>query len=168
VRSVQNPQTIRFPRSKIKGLSKSPPSIKNQHLINQSIINTMSTQRNIVGWFEIYVQDMERAKKFYEATFEVTLQHLPSPNGMPIEMWAFAMEPEMPGAPGALVKMDGCGPGGGGTIVYFSCDDCAVQAARAAANGGRIQQEKFSIGDYGFISLVFDTEDNLIGLHSMT
>lgn len=25
---------------------------------------------NPVGWFEIYVQDMERAKKFYETVFQ--------------------------------------------------------------------------------------------------
>ena len=38
----------------------------------------MSTNRNPVGWFEIYVQDMERAKAFYQNTFQVTLEQLPS------------------------------------------------------------------------------------------
>jgi uncharacterized protein len=127
----------------------------------------MNPKRNPVGWFEIYVQDMERAKKFYEATFGVTLQHLPSPNDMPIEMWAFPMESEAPGATGALVKMADCPSGGGGTLIYFSCADCAVETSRAAANGGRIHQEKFPIGEHGFISLVFDSEGNMIGLHSM-
>jgi predicted enzyme related to lactoylglutathione lyase len=42
-----------------------------------------------------------------------------------------------------------------------------VEAARAVQNGGKIQKEKMSIGDYGFIVLVLDTEGNLIGLHSM-
>ncbi|MGZ5238109.1 MAG: VOC family protein, partial [Caldimonas sp.] len=34
---------------------------------------------NPVGWFEIYVQDMARAKAFYEATLGVTLSKLDSP-----------------------------------------------------------------------------------------
>jgi predicted enzyme related to lactoylglutathione lyase len=128
----------------------------------------MNPTRNPVGWFEIYVQDMERAKQFYEATFAVTLELLPSPNDMPLEMWSFPMgTPDLPGAAGALVKMEGCSSGGSGTIVYFSCEDCAVEAARAVANGGSMQQDKFSIGEYGFIALVFDSEGNIIGLHSM-
>jgi uncharacterized protein len=49
----------------------------------------------------------------------------------------------------------------------FSCDDCAVEASRAGQNGGRVQKPKESIGQYGFIALVYDTEGNLIGLHSM-
>lgn len=38
---------------------------------------------------------------------------------------------------------------------------------RALAAGGRTMKDKFSIGQYGFIALVFDTEGNLFGLHSM-
>jgi predicted enzyme related to lactoylglutathione lyase len=57
--------------------------------------------------------------------------------------------------------------GAGGTIVYFSCDDCSEEAARAAQSGGQIQRPKFPIGQYGFICFITDTEGNLIGLHSM-
>jgi uncharacterized protein len=77
------------------------------------------------------------------------------------------MSEEGYGAAGALAKMEGCASGGGGTLVYFACEDCAVEAARAAEHGGRIFKEKMSIGKYGFIALVFDTEENMIGLHSM-
>ncbi|HET7625457.1 MAG TPA: VOC family protein [Verrucomicrobiae bacterium] len=118
---------------------------------------------NPVGWFEIYVQDIQRAKAFYEATFETKLERLESPD---VELWAFPMKPEVPGCPGALVKMAGKDSGCGGTIIYFSCEDCSVEAARAAKNGGQIQRPKFSIGTHGFISFVTDTEGNLIGLHS--
>jgi predicted enzyme related to lactoylglutathione lyase len=127
----------------------------------------MNPQRNPVGWFEIYMQDIERAKTFYQKTFEVMLQHLPSPPDVPIDLWAFPMEMTAPGASGAIVKMPDKDSGGGGTIIYFSCEDCAVETARAAANGGSIHQDKFPIGDYGFCSLVHDTEGNMIGLHSM-
>ncbi|MGJ8644456.1 MAG: VOC family protein [Luteolibacter sp.] len=132
----------------------------------------MSTTRNPVGWFEIYVEDMERAKSFYEKTFETTLEQLPAPD---IEMLAFPMGggesgedcSEKPGCPGALVKMEGCEPGGGGTLIYFSCEDCSVEESRVESAGGKVFKPKFSIGEYGFIALVSDTEGNMIGLHSI-
>lgn len=121
-------------------------------------------QTNPVGWFEIYVQDMSRAKGFYESLLATHLQRLESPG---LEMWAFPMHAEGAGAAGALVKYEGYPSGGNSTLVYFSCADCAVEAKRAAANGGKIFKDKFSIGQYGFIALVTDTEGNMIGLHSM-
>ena len=57
--------------------------------------------------------------------------------------------------------------GGNSTLVYFGCEDCAVEAARVVPAGGKIFREKASIGQYGFIALAIDTEGNMIGLHSM-
>lgn len=119
---------------------------------------------NPVGWFEIYVQDMSRAKRFYESVFQLKLEKLASPE---VEMWSFPMSMDHYGASGALVKMEGFPPGGNSTLVYFSCADCAVEAGRVVEAGGRIQRKKTSIGQYGFIALVFDTEGNMFGLHSM-
>ena len=124
--------------------------------------------RNPVGWFEIYVQDMHRAKKFYETVFGVELMKLDSPDEVSgIEMQAFPMDMEAGGASGALAKMEGCPSGGMGTLVYFSCDDCATEASRVEGAGGTICKPKMAIGQYGFIVLVTDTEGNMIGLHSM-
>jgi predicted enzyme related to lactoylglutathione lyase len=120
---------------------------------------------NPVVWFEIYVDDMARAKRFYESVFACTLTRLGSPDPG-LEMWAFPMEQGRAGAAGALAKMEGAKPGGFGTLVYFSCQDCAIEAKKAALNGGAIFKDKFSIGEYGSIALVHDTEGNLIGLHS--
>ncbi|MGB4333857.1 MAG: VOC family protein [Chromatiaceae bacterium] len=119
---------------------------------------------NPVVWFEIYVQNMERAKAFYECVFAIQLEKLESPE---LEMWAFPMQEDGPGAMGALVRMEGCPSGGNSTLIYFTCADCALEAERAKENGGQIFKDKFSIGQYGFISLVYDTEGNMIGLHSM-
>lgn len=126
-------------------------------------------QYNAVGWFEIYVQDMPRAKRFYEAVIGLPLAPLAAPEGdtADLEMWAFPMEDSAPGAPGALVKMPDYLPGAGGTIVYFACEDCAEQVRRTEAHGGQVIKEKFSIAPHGFIAMVQDTEGNLIGLHSM-
>jgi len=124
---------------------------------------------NPVGWFEIYVQDMPRAKAFYEAVFQGALEELKNPNPQEfpdMKMWAFPMSMEDYGAPGALVQMKGC-PSGGSTLVYFTCEDCSIEAQRAATHGGKVFKEKTSIGEHGFIAMVEDTEGNMIGLHSM-
>ncbi|MCB0358362.1 MAG: VOC family protein [Bdellovibrionales bacterium] len=119
---------------------------------------------NPVKWFELYVHDMKRAREFYEQVFQVELQRLDSEQP---ELYAFPMNDGQYGAAGALARMEGVEPGGCGTIVYFHCDDCAVEAERLGQAGGRIVREKMSIGQYGFIALGYDTEGNLIGLHSM-
>jgi predicted enzyme related to lactoylglutathione lyase len=116
-------------------------------------------------WFEIYVQDMDRARKFYESVLERKLEKLNGPPNM--EYWTFPMEKNAGGASGALVKMEGVRSGGNSTLVYFACEDCANEAARVAKAGGRVEKEKMSIGEYGFIALAFDTEGNMFGLHSM-
>jgi uncharacterized protein len=120
--------------------------------------------QNSVRWFEIYVQDMNRAKKFYETVFNVKLERLNTPD---VEIWSFPMQMDQMGTSGALVKMEGFPSGGNSTIVYFACTDCAVEEGRVEKIGGRIQKRKTSIGEYGYISLVYDTEGNMIGLHSM-
>jgi len=119
---------------------------------------------NPISWFEIYVQDMERARQFYETALQVSLRKLSSGD---VEMWAFPQSTTEYGASGALVHMPGMPSGGNSTIVYFASEDCAVEAARVVPGGGRIMKEKFSIGEYGFIALAFDTEGNVFGLHSM-
>ena len=122
---------------------------------------------NPVGWFEIYVDDLARAKTFYETVFDVKLESIGDPNDSSIQMLAFPSDMEKYGAAGALVKMEHVLAGGGGTLVYFSCDDCAIEASKVKAAGGSIQRPKMPIGGYGFISLVADSEGNMIGLHSM-
>lgn len=119
---------------------------------------------NPVGWFEIYVDDIEKAKYFYEAMLGIKLSKL---EGTEFEMWAFPMEQKSYGASGALIKLPGYAAGANSTIVYFSCADCAVEAQRADDSGGKIETKKKSIGPYGYIVLVGDPEGNMIGLHSM-
>lgn len=123
---------------------------------------------NPVGWFEIYVNDMERAKAFYQAVFAVTLEQISDEAKVGVEMWGFPSDMEQYGASGALAKMEGVAAGGNSTMVYFSCQDCAVEESRVNDAGGKVEHSKFSIGPHGFISVVADTEGNMIGLHSMS
>lgn len=123
---------------------------------------------NPIGWFEIYVNDIDRAKTFYQKVFGVELVRLSDPTDSGIDMWSFGSDFERYGASGALVKMDGFPAGGNSTIVYFSCEDCALEEAKVQPAGGKIHQPKMSIGEHGFCTLAIDTEGNIFGLHSQT
>jgi len=126
--------------------------------------------KNPVVWFEIYVDDMSRAQKFYEKVLNIKLSDLPVPAESSaddnMKMMAFPMEMESDGAAGALVKMKGFKAGGNGTLVYFRSDDCSVEQDRIKAAGGKVIQPKQSLGEYGFMVLATDTEGNMFGVHS--
>ena len=126
--------------------------------------------KNPIAWFEIYVDDMPRAKQFYETVFATELEQLedPTESESPMEMLAFPSNMEEYGAAGSLVKIEGYPAGGQGTIIYFDCEDCSLEESRVVAAGGKIEQSKLSIGEFGFMSLIVDTEGNTIGLHSMS
>ena len=125
----------------------------------------MSTLVNPVGWFEIHVVDMDRAKTFYESVFKRTLIEIPAPEtGM--SMLMFEGNPHGSGASGALVKHSMRQPSTEGALVYFSCEDCDAESALAVQNGGKVFKDKFNIGANGFIAIIGDIEGNAIGLHS--
>jgi predicted enzyme related to lactoylglutathione lyase len=120
-----------------------------------------------VGWFEIYVNDIEAATDFYQNVFDVTLEDVTDVPDEPSLTRSFPMSEQTDGANGALVKSDQIGPAAGGSIVYFEVDDCSVNEARVVAAGGNVIDAKKPIGPYGFMSLCRDTEGNIFGLHSM-
>lgn len=122
---------------------------------------------NPVAWFEIYVNDMARAVKFYETILNTTLNHMPMPEGAGSdEMYTFNWVEGAPNASGALVKDENRLPNAEGTLVYFHSEDCAIEIGRVEAAGGVIIMPKFSIGEHGFIALATDSEGNTIGFHS--
>ena len=87
---------------------------------------------NPVRWFEIYVQDMARARSFYETVLGLKLEKLEGPD---LEMWAFPMAMDQGGTSGSLVRAAGVPSGGNSTLVYFGCEDCAVEASRVVRGG---------------------------------
>ncbi len=121
--------------------------------------------KNPFTWVEIYVEDMNRAKAFYESVLKVTLTDMEMPEEFG-QMVSFPWAEGKENISGALVKMDSMKPGSGGTLVYFTCEDCAVEESRVKAAGGEVLQPKMSLGEHGFCSIVLDTEGNTIGLHS--
>ena len=123
---------------------------------------------NPVVWFEIYVNDLKRARSFYEKTFEIQMSPIGDPTEDNLKMLAFPADMETRNkTSGALVQVQGMEAGGNSTIVYFSSEDSSVEEARVEDAGGKIYRSKMSIGEYGFVSLVKDSEGNIIGIHSM-
>ena len=123
---------------------------------------------NPVVWFEIYTDDIDRAKTFYETVFKIELSEMPTPPGDELKMLFFPGNMESKGrASGALVHMEGFKAGANSTIVYFGSNDCSIEESRIEKAGGKVHRPKMSIGQYGFITLATDTEGNMFGIHSM-
>jgi len=128
----------------------------------------MTTQtKNPFTWVEIYVEDMSRAQKFYETVLQIEMIPMQTPGEFgDLEMLSFPWAQEESNISGALCKTSEMKPGAGGTLVYFTCEDCAVETSRVESAGGKVLQDKFPIGEHGFCSVVMDTEGNTIGFHS--
>jgi predicted enzyme related to lactoylglutathione lyase len=117
-----------------------------------------------VNWFELYVNDFNRAKKFYEGTLKTTLAESEMEGG---RMGIFPFD-QQNGIGGAITKMGGMAPGAGDTIVYLNVEgDLDGVLQRTPGNGGEVIKARLSIGEHGFIGIIKDTEGNVVGLHSM-
>jgi len=128
----------------------------------------MTTQtKNPFTWIEIYVIDMSRAQKFYETVLQIQMIPMQAPGEFgDLEMLSFPWVQGEANISGALCKTNEMKPGVGGTLVYFTCEDCSIETARVENAGGKVLQDKFPISEHGFCSLVMDTEGNSIGFHS--
>lgn len=126
----------------------------------------MTKTRNALNWFEIYVADFDRARSFYQTILNETLTEVPMMDGGKMAMFPFDQES---GVGGALTVMEGCTPGGSGTVVYLNVEgQLDAVLARVAAAGGKVIRERFAIPPHGFIGFIQDTEGNSVGLHSMS
>ena len=120
---------------------------------------------NAIGWFELPVSDMARAKTFYETVLDITIT-VHDLGGL-IMGW-FPGDPSKPGATGSLVKHEMYTPSDQhGALIYFSCSDLANELGRVEEAGGFVLKPKTAIGGgHGFMALVKDTEGNRVALHS--
>lgn len=121
------------------------------------------TNSNSVGWFDLNVANLDRAKKFYETVFNVKLTDLPIEWG---RQSFFPFNPESQNISGALVEKADFIASGNNTVIYFETEDCVSEEQRIAQAGGKVVQPKLHIGEFGYISIFIDTEGNTVGLHS--
>ena len=123
-------------------------------------------EHNMVGWFEIPVRDMDRAKKFYEEVFEISIQ---VQNFNELLMGWFPWAEGKTGASGSLVlHEESYTPSAtDGTLIYFSSEDVAIELDRIESAGGKVIQPKTQISeDVGYMGMFIDSEGNRMALHS--
>ena len=118
---------------------------------------------NPVGWFEIAVNDLSRARHFYHQVLGVEFQQLEMPG---CSMACFPFDHDKPGSSGALVQGEGYEPSQVGTLIYFEVESIDSVLERVNHAGGKVLQEKLSIGEHGFIAIFTDSEGNKVALHS--
>jgi len=119
---------------------------------------------NMVGWFEIPVSDMDRARQFYETVFKINI-HVVDFGG--ILMGWFPDRGDVPGAQGTLIKQDSYIPSQEGTLVYFISENVQIELDRIEKAGGKVYQPKTHISpEHGYMGAFIDTEGNRVALHS--
>lgn len=123
--------------------------------------------KSAISWFEIPSKDLDRATKFYEKIFGISLIPMDMPN---IKMRMFPIEDQMMGIGGAVVHSDGFHTPSvtDGPLIYLNGNpDVQKVLNKVEAAGGSILVPKTEISpEYGFMAVIIDTEGNRIGLHS--
>ena len=123
---------------------------------------------NAISWFEIPTTDINRAQKFYEAIFGISMIPMELPN---IKMRMFPLDDMMTQVGGALVNSDGFHKASAtdGPLIYLNANpDVQNVLDKVVAAGGSIMVPKTEISpEYGFMGVFIDTEGNRIGLHSI-
>lgn len=123
----------------------------------------MALDTQPLAWFEIPVTDMKRAQPFYEAVLEVSLHPLDLG-----ENFKMALFPAADHRSGALMQANSYQPSYQGPLIYLGVDDIDATLERVVELGGKLMNNKMSIGERGFVGHFEDCEGNRIGLHSRT
>jgi predicted enzyme related to lactoylglutathione lyase len=127
----------------------------------------MELKHNMIGWFEIPVENMDRAIKFYENVFEIKLQR---EKMGPLDMAWFPWVENSIGAGGSLVyDPENYKPSSDGVLIYFTTatGDIDEDLKRVEANGGQAILPKTLISEeIGYMGIFIDSEGNKLALHA--
>ncbi len=124
----------------------------------------MTSKENSLNWFEISVEDIKRAKKFYETILGIKM---PEMEMMGMQMAFFPSEPKSGKANGGLCQSKMHKPSKSGAKIYLNANpDLKTVLAKVTKAGGEITMPKTSLGPNGFMAFFTDTEGNSVGLHS--
>ncbi|MDP4299720.1 VOC family protein [Leptothrix discophora] len=119
-----------------------------------------------INWFEIPVDDLDRAQRCYEAVLGRTLRR--ESMGPQTELAVFPYEAGL-ATGGCLMKSPGLRPHGDGPRLYLNAEpslDAAV--GRAERAGLRIVVPRVNLpGEMGAFAVIVDSEGNQVGLHAM-
>ncbi len=117
---------------------------------------------HLIVWFEIPVKDLKRAMKFYSQILDIELKEMEMG---PAKMAFFPFSESS--ISGSLIEAPDYQPGENGPVIYLNGgEDLSIPLDKIEVAGGKILQQKMSIGEHGFIATFKDTEGNRVALHS--
>ncbi|XOV90858.1 MAG: VOC family protein [Bacteroidota bacterium] len=125
----------------------------------------MDLNGNTINWLEIPVEDIARAKTFYEQVFEITMIDLDIGDGTKMALFPNNQDK----VSGALVENhDFYFPGEQGPLIYLNANpDLQKFLDQVEKAGGQILiQKRMITEDYGYMAIIRDTEGNRVALHS--
>lgn len=116
----------------------------------------------MLNWFEIPVQDMARAKSFYEQVFEFQIVDMK----LGEETYGCFPNKNGEGFSGALAQYPFIQPGKTGPLIYLnSYGDINGILERVKSAGGRVIETKKEIASgFGYFAFFEDSEGNLLAL----
>ncbi|HEY4328018.1 MAG TPA: VOC family protein [Mucilaginibacter sp.] len=125
----------------------------------------MDASANALNWFEISVNDIGRAKKFYEEVFGGTME---VQEMMGMKMAYFPIDMMSGKVGGGLVESPYHKPSADGVKVYLNANpDMEAILAKIEGAGGQVMMPKTKISDeIGYMAGFVDSEGNHIALHS--
>jgi predicted enzyme related to lactoylglutathione lyase len=127
-------------------------------------MSDFNSKNNRAVWFDIPVNDLDRAKSFYAAVLAigVTKQEFGE--------FKFCVLDHQDGNGGCLVPAKGGEiTSTGGIMLYLNVDGRIKDAvAQVPKLGGKVVEPARSIGPHGFRAVILDSEGNRVALHSQT
>jgi uncharacterized protein len=131
--------------------------------VSQAEKDAMAKKSNPVVYFEIPVNDIDRAIQFYKTVFNFDFDKEIIDN---IEMALFPFVEENSGISGALAKGEIYKPTKDGVVIYFKTENINETLKLATSNGAQILYPKTDNG-IGFVAEFEDTEGNRIALYQL-
>jgi uncharacterized protein len=118
--------------------------------------------------FEIHVDDMERAKKFYGEVFGWTFEDYSEYAGMPY-FGAVTGDDQQMGINGALMQRKSAPPELNQALNGFACtmgvEDYDSTEAKILNLGGKVALPKYALPGMAWQGYYMDTEGNIFGVH---
>ncbi len=122
--------------------------------------------------FEIHVDDIERAKKFYGNVFGWEFMDWPMPGSEPyIAIMTAPKDSKEPGINGGMVKRPSSSPrseqGSNAYVTTMQVENFDTTAEKILKEGGKTAMPKVAIAGMAWQGYFLDTEGNTFGLHQV-
>ena len=146
---------------------------ENEHIVNdrRTSLIVVKDKEVIMGrliHFEIHVNDMEQAKKFYGEVFGWEFQDWSDYARVPYFGVVTGDENE-PGINGALMQRKGAAPETKQALNAFACtmgvENYDSTEKKIMNNGGKVAIPKYALPGMAWQGYYIDTEGNIFGIH---